>query len=206
MSSRSRRHHGIGLELHAQHHLERRAIGGAGRRVPAFAEALAQRVDLALRQLRGLAVGLAQRWRSGQLLSGRGLAQRLALVEQRRDLVRIERWLRLRLLLAAFLALALSSAFFFASSFFKVMAIGSMVGCSFFSGLASAFCGSGGAGGSFFSGLVSAFAGSGGGGGASALAASRTFLSVTLALESSTGLARRSSRPAASAACPWTRS
>src|SRR5207245_2106255 len=71
---------------------------------------------------------------------------------------------------AAF-ALALSSAFFFASSFFKVSAIGSIFG------------------GSFFSSLVSLGAGdcSAGGGGASALAASSTFFSVTLARESSTG-------------------
>ena len=78
---------------------------------------------------------------------------------------------------AAAFALALSSAFFFASSFFKVSAIGSIFGVSLV--------------GSFFSGFglgLLRLGGAGGGGGASALAASSTFLSVTLALESSTGL------------------
>src|SRR3954465_4451096 len=70
---------------------------------------------------------------------------------------------------AAF-ALALSSAFFFASSFFKVSAIGSIFGGSFFSSLVSLGAG----------GCCSA------GGGGSALVASSTFFSVTLARDSST--------------------
>ena len=152
--------------------LSSRAIGGAGRRVPAFAEALSQRVDLALRQLRGRAVGLAER---GAVLSSRPVA-------------------------------ACRSGSRLSSS--AAILFGSNYGCGF-----GGCCGRLGLGfvfglllrlfllqgfgdridlrRSFFSGLVSAFFAArhraGGGGAASALAASSTFLSVTLALESSTG-------------------
>jgi hypothetical protein len=67
--------------------------------------------------------------------------------------------------------LALSSAFFFASSFFRVSAIGSTFGGSF---LSSLVCEGG-------------CSAAGGGGDASALAALSSFFSVSFALESSIG-------------------
>jgi hypothetical protein len=50
-----------GLNSTRKYDLELARIPRAGRRIPAFAEALAERIDLALRQLRGPAVRLSER-------------------------------------------------------------------------------------------------------------------------------------------------
>src|ERR1019366_5702655 len=83
-------------------------------RIPQRHQPRAQRVDFRLRQPGGVAARGAERRRRIELRSGRGVALRIALVEQRRDLVGVEFGLLLnRLLRRQRLRLGLGLLFLF---------------------------------------------------------------------------------------------
>jgi len=95
------------------------------RHIPAFAEALLHRVDFALRQLRARGVRLAKRRRRAQRIGGRRLPGWFALVEQRRNLGRIE--LRLRLGLCLLRRFRLSLVFRFLLRLFLLQGFGDRI-------------------------------------------------------------------------------
>src|SRR5580700_2974782 len=84
------RHRRVLFEQDAEHDIDFRRRGDAGRRAPAAGNARAQRVDLALRQLRRGADRRAEIGLIVQRLGRRHLALRIALVEQLCDLVGVE--------------------------------------------------------------------------------------------------------------------